>query len=83
MNRINKKASFGNEEYGKEELIAEMGAAMSLGRLGIDTDNTVKNNAAYIKEWIKAIKNDTTNKLVVTAAGQAEKAVNMIFNEKM
>ena len=76
LNRL-KSTHFASGEYSKEELVAEMGSAMSLNRLGIDTDHSNRNSAAYIKGWLENIKGD--NKLVVSAASKAEKAVKMIF----
>ena len=63
-----------------EELIAEIGAATSLMMLGIDTDKSVLDSASYIKSWLQFLKNDP--KMVVAAAGKAEKAVDMIWNIK-
>ena len=72
-------APFGSEVYSKEELIAEMGSAFILRRIGIDTTTTQQQNAAYIKSWISALKNDIS--MVAIAAGRAEKAVRYIFGE--
>jgi antirestriction protein ArdC len=58
-----------------------MGSAMSLNRLGIDTDHSTRNSAAYIKGWLENIKGD--NKFVVSAASKAEKAVKMIFGDEV
>lgn len=79
LNRL-KSTHFASGEYSKEELVAEMGSAMSLNRLGIDTDHSTRNSAAYIKGWLENIKGD--NKLVVSAASKAEKAVQMIFGDE-
>ena len=76
LNRL-KSTHFASGEYRKEALVAEMGSAMSLNRLGIDTDKSTKNSAAYIKSWLENLRED--NRLVVSAASKAEKAVNMIF----
>lgn len=73
-------AAFGSESYSKEELIAEIGACAIMGRLGLDTDGTFRNSAAYIKGWLSALKND--KRLIVSAAGKAEKAVKLILNEQ-
>lgn len=70
--------AFGSESYSKEELVAEIGAAASMHRLGLETPSTFKNSAAYIQSWLNAIRNDKY--LVVSAAGKAEKAVNFIFD---
>ena len=63
-------AHFGSEEYSKEELVAEIGAASILNVLGIETAGTFKNSAAYIRSWLKALKND--KRMIVSAAGSAE-----------
>ena len=77
LNRISRPASFGSEEYSKEELVAELTASALLHSLGIETDKTLRNNAAYIQSWIKALKNDI--KMIVTASSRADKAYNMIM----
>jgi len=84
-NRLNrdgivKNDGFGNNLYSKEELIAEMGAAMLLHITNLDIPTTLTNNAAYIKGWLKQIKQEP--KILVFAASQAEKAVKYILNGK-
>ena len=37
-----------------------------------------KNSAAYIRSWLKALKND--KRMIVSAAARAEKAVKLILN---
>lgn len=76
LDRLSRKAFFGNEEYSKEELVAEIGAASLLNYVGIETERTFKNSAAYIQSWLRALKND--KKMIVTAAGAAGKAFEMI-----
>lgn len=68
--------SFGDETYSKEELVAEIGSASLMNVLGIETDDSIRNNAAYIQSWIKALRND--KRLIVSAASKAGKAVEMI-----
>ena len=77
--RIDARSEFGSENYSKEELVAELGAAYICRRLGIDNSRTVKNSAAYIQSWLSALKND--KRLIASAAARAEKAVKFIFNE--
>ena len=67
--------SFGSANYSREELIAEMGAAMLCGVAGI-SPATVENSAAYLRSWISALRGDS--KLVVAAASQAQKAADYI-----
>jgi antirestriction protein ArdC len=84
-NRLNrdgivKNDGFGNEKYSKEELVAEMGAAMLLHITNLDIPTTLTNNAAYIKGWLKQIKQEP--KILVFAASQAEKAVKFILGKE-
>lgn len=72
-------ARFGSQVYSKEELCAELGSAIILNQLGIETPQTFKNSAAYIQNWLQVLKND--NKFIVSAASKAEKAVNYIIAE--
>lgn len=78
LNRLDDSSRFGNEVYSKEELVAEMGAACILHELGIETDSSFRNSAAYIQNWLHVLKDDP--KMVVHAAGKAEKAVKLILN---
>jgi hypothetical protein len=70
---------FGDENYSREELIAEMGSAMLCNRLGIDTESVFKNTVAYLQSWLEALRNDKY--MVVWAASRSEKAVKLILNE--
>lgn len=65
------------EAYSKEELVAEIGSAMILNALGIDTDATMQNTSAYCEAWLKRLRDD--NKLIVTASSKAEKAMEYIL----
>lgn len=70
-------ASFGSENYSKEELVAEIGSAFLCQKVGFDCDKAFKNSVAYLQSWLRALKND--KKLIVSAASKAEKAVNFIL----
>lgn len=74
-----KRLKFGNEEYSKEELVAEISSAAILHNIGIETPDTFQNNCAYIQSWLKALKDD--KKCIVSAAGKAEKAVEYILGK--
>ena len=80
LDRIKSTAHFGDSEYSKEELVAEIGSAALLNRLGIETTRSLRNSAAYIQSWLKALKND--KRMIVHASGQAAKAVNFILGEQ-
>lgn len=73
-------AAFGSESYSKEELVAEIGACGILHELGLETTKSFRNNAAYIQSWLSALKND--KRLIVSAAGRAEKAIRLILGEQ-
>lgn len=77
--RLNRKTEgpqgFGSANYGREELIAEMGSAYLCGKAGI-LDETADNTAAYLDGWRALIKAD--RRAVVLAAAAAQKAVDYI-----
>jgi antirestriction protein ArdC len=70
--------AFGSENYSKEELVAELGAATLVNFLGLETTKQFRNSAAYIQSWAKALRDDV--KLIVSASSRAEKAVNYILS---
>ncbi len=70
--------AFGSEDYSKEELVAEMGAAMLCGMSGIEK-LTLANSAAYIATWLKRLKDDS--RLIISAASQAQKAADYILGK--
>ncbi len=79
--RLNRKGvtdivAFGDENYSKEELIAEIGAAMLCGVAGID-NSTIENSASYLQGWLRELRNDP--KLMVMAAAGAQKAADYIL----
>lgn len=80
LNRLDKKASFGNKEYSKEELVAEIGAATLVNLCGIESEKSFKNSTAYVQSWMKALKNDAN--LLISASAKAEKAVDYILRTK-
>lgn len=69
--------NFGDEEYSKEELTAEFGAAFLCAEAGIANDERLANSAAYIQSWVKVLKNDNT--MVVRAAQLAQRAANFVM----
>jgi antirestriction protein ArdC len=77
-----KRETLGTQDlaaYGKEELIAEMGAALLCGVAGI-APTTIENSAAYLSSWSKTIKQDV--KLVIQSAAAAQRAADYILNAK-
>lgn len=68
--------TFGNHDYSIEELVAEMGAVYLCNEIGLDT--MFDNSLAYLKSWLSTFKDDV--KLLVTASGRAQKAVDYMLN---
>ena len=68
--------AFGDTTYAAEELIAELGAAMLCATVGIEQAATIPASAAYIANWLTALRND--KKLVLTAAKHAQRATDLI-----
>ena len=79
LNRLTKVACFGSEDYSRDDLAAEIGAAALVNHVGLETSGSFRNSAAYIQSWLKALSND--KRMIVSAAGQAEKACNLILNQ--
>ena len=77
LNRLTKPSFFGTEDYSKEELVAEIGAAALVNHVGLETDHSFRNSAAYVQNWLQVLKDD--KRFIVSAAGKAEKAVNLIL----
>jgi antirestriction protein ArdC len=72
--------SFGSDSYPKEELIAEMTAAMLCDVAGIE-QKTLENSAAYLKTWIARLRSDS--RLLVSASSHAQKAADFIQGKTM
>lgn len=75
----NKNSMFGNFEYSREELVAEIGAAMLCNHANIDCEKAFKNSVAYIQSWLEALNDDP--KMIVWASSRAEKAAKYIIGE--
>lgn len=72
------KGRFGSSDYAFEELVAELGSVFCCMELGIhrpeelEADENFKNHAAYLKSWLKALRNDKD--FLFSAAGHAARA---------
>ena len=76
---VTEHAGFGSNEYSKEELVAELGASFLCAEAAI-VQHTLDNTAAYIANWLTALKNDS--KLIIQASAQAQKATDFILAKK-
>ena len=80
LDRLDKMASFGSDEYSKEELVAELGALYLEAITGIQTAiDDFKNSQAYINGWISKFKSDP--KLILSASTKAHEAVELILSK--
>jgi antirestriction protein ArdC len=70
----------GSKGYAREELVAELTSAFLCSKAGIEND-VIENNAAYIQNWLGALKNDKM--IVYDAMKDAFKAIEYlgILNE--
>ncbi|MDR1592767.1 MAG: ssDNA-binding domain-containing protein [Prevotellaceae bacterium] len=66
---------FGDEKYAKEELVAELTAALSSANLGIST-SIREENAQYLKSWLDALQQEP--KFILTVLSDVHKASDMI-----
>lgn len=69
---------FGSPDYSREELVAELSSAFLCAVAGISPP-TVENAASYIQSWVNVLKGD--KRLVVAAAGAAQKSADWILGE--
>lgn len=81
LNRLAGGIHKASERYSREELVAEIGSAACLSRLGIECKETEENSAAYLKSWARFISGDP--RAFIVAAGKAEKALDLIFGDKV
>lgn len=80
QSRLNRQfgKKFGDGPYSREELVAEMTAAMLCGVAGIE-QVTIENSAAYLQNWLNALKEDS--RMIVVAANAAQKAADYILGK--
>ena len=74
LNRI-KKGEDSKKDYAVEELIAELTTAFVCSSIGFESQIT--NNAAYLKSWMKVLKED--NKIILRICTDAQKAADFIL----
>lgn len=67
---------FGDRAYAFEELIAELGAAFAMARLGIAAEPR-DDHASYLASWLKVLKAD--KRAIFTAASKAQQACDFLF----
>ena len=67
---------FGDKKYAKEELVAELSAAMVGNSMGFDK-RILDNNAKYVDSWIDTLKQEP--KFIVSVMADVSKASGMIL----
>lgn len=70
------KKTWGDENYAKEELVAEIGAAYVCADLAI-TGEGREDHAAYIGSWLKVLKD---KRFIFTAASHAQRALDYLHS---
>lgn len=70
-----KPAKFGSEDYAKEELVAELTAALTAQHYGM-TKNIKSDSACYLKAWLGSLKEDP--KFIKTVLLDVRKAFSLL-----
>ena len=68
---------FGDENYSREELVAEFASAFLCAETGCSNEERISNSVAYLQSWIKVLKND--KKIAIEAAQKAQRAADFIL----
>lgn len=74
-----KLCKFGDTDYSKEELVAEMGASFLCEDFCISNEQLNVNQAAYLQGWLSRLSDDVS--LLVSSGGQAQKAVDWLLED--
>jgi antirestriction protein ArdC len=69
-----------SKAYSREELCAEMGAALLLGSAGIVQDPIMENSGAYLRSWIQNLTEDP--KCLAVACSRAQKAADWVLGKR-
>ncbi|MCA0231600.1 MAG: ssDNA-binding domain-containing protein [Bacteroidetes bacterium] len=70
---------FGDANYSKEELIAELGACFMCNHFGIDNVDVQQNAAAYLQGWLKTLKAEP--RMLWEAAADAQRAFDFFIKQ--
>ena len=78
--RLNRdlSGSFGDKKYAKEELVAELSAALISSTMGFDK-RINDNNAKYVSSWLKVLKEEPS--FIKTVLSDVGKASDMIIEK--
>lgn len=80
--RLNRQfgRAFGDSDYAREELVAELGASFLMGHLGLASEPR-EDHASYIQSWLKVLKED--KKAIFGAAAKAQEATDYLIGEAL
>ena len=68
---------FGDPDYAKEELVAELGAAMLCAQFGIES--AIEGHASYLADWLTVLESD--KRFIFKASSAAAKAVALLMGD--
>lgn len=77
LNRLDTNARFGDEQYAREELIAEIAGCFLAAEVGVPPSNDWSNHHAYLATWLRVLEND--DRAIFRAATLASAAANYIL----
>ena len=76
QDRLGERSGFGSDEYAKEELVAEFGAAFLCANTDVPLAEDA--SAAYLKSWAARCKDDPG--MLVTAVNAAQRAADFVLD---
>lgn len=75
LNRLKPDVTFGSPEYAREELVAELGAALTAHRYGFDS-HIKEESASYLKSWLTALREQPS--FIKTTLFDVKRATSML-----
>jgi antirestriction protein ArdC len=75
LNRLQPSVVFGSPVYAREELVAELGAALTAHRYGFGA-HIKEESAAYLKSWLKSLKEEPS--FIKTTLLDVKRATSML-----
>ena len=80
LDRLEECFAFGDHEYSKEELVAEIGSSVLCSEAGLNSEVVFNNTLAYCQSWASKLKSDP--QWILWASSRALTASNYILGEK-
>ena len=77
-----KPSVYGSQDYGMEELVAEIATCFLCGEAGI-ANTVIENSSAYIRFWVERLPHmfREDNKAFARASALAQKATYFVLNK--